>query len=475
MTRDENGLILPLHQWAENTWFTGMELYYEDDIHFTYEPLDAGEYYLMIEVQDTQGSQYCSELLPITVPQTAPKTIEYPEKTVQWESGDRVLLREGNGVEVYMNKVEQLGKVKFTLELVNHNDFSVSLFSNNFLCNDNVYCDGYGDIYARAGQSAWFSSLYTLGTAEAFGLLNHVNKLSMSMYVRDGITGAILLEPETTHIVLSDKLETDISNKLSLNNTCTNPALGARAEQQLLVNRDNVRVTLLGIGSPKADSIYDGQIVLYAENLSSEPLRIGIGGISANQRFVSMGSTEIIPAKTSMCITTSMFSSKFKELNITEIETLSLLIRITSGHYVFTGFSEAFWCPVTLVEHGTSSEAFSEADQLIFDKRDIRIALGNPEINDTGITWPLTLYNGLPYGVSIDFVNASINGKPLYNSYLSADGKAGPLQFGADDVRLTYKDEEIKEISFQVRILDIFEESMFYTDEEIITLQITTP
>ena len=475
LTRDENGLILPLHQWAENTWFTGMNLYFEDEIQFTYEPLDGGEYYLMIEVQDTQGSQYCSELLPITVPQKTAKAIEYPEKTVQWASGDRVLLREGNGVEVYMNKLEQLGKVKFTLEVVNHNDYSVSLFSDDFICNDSIYCAGYGSIFAQPGQTAWFSSLYTLGTAEAFGLLKHINKLSMNIYVRDGLTGAMLLEPEITHIELSDKLQTDISSKLTLNNTCAHPAFGARAEQQLLVENDNVRVTLLGIGTSKTDSVYDSEIVLYAENLSNEPLRIGIGGLAANQRFISFGSSEVVPAKTSMCITSRISKSTIEELHITEIESLSLLIRITNGHYVFIGFSETFWCPVTLVEQGKVNEDFPEAEQVIYNKRDIRIALGKPEITDTGITWPLTLYNGLPYGISIDFVNASVNGKPLHDTYLYADGKAGPLQFGADEVRLSYDDEEIREISFQVRVLDIFEESMFYTDDETITLQISAP
>ena len=65
LTRDENGVILPVEEWPEDSWITGIDIMDPKTLEIVYEPLDAGEYFLVMEVRDVYGNRYCSELFPI--------------------------------------------------------------------------------------------------------------------------------------------------------------------------------------------------------------------------------------------------------------------------------------------------------------------------------------------------------------------------------------------------------------------------
>lgn len=476
LTRDESGLILPLDQWYTTTWFTGYEYYFSDEIEFVCAPLDGGEYYLMMEVLDTQGNRYCSELLPITMPDQDQPLYQYPETTVQWDSGDRVLLTEENGVAVYMNMVMDEGEMCFTLELENNNDFAANLQANDLVCNRSISSDAYyGSIHAEPGQAAWFNFLTSLGLAEECGALEELTSLSFRFNVRDEVTGAFLIEPQIFHLDLSAEMTETFRtsyHKISYDQV---PFLGALAKEQVLHSSDDLEVTLLGLGTNEEEYVGALRGVVKVENRTGEPMTVDCDGAVVNGLYIrnSIGSVNI-PAGHSTYLELEMSGYRFEEYEISQIESLELLLRVIRGQYVFTGFSEPLWCPVELSQAGTDPEPFREAEQVIFDKKGIRVAVDPPEQRSTATEWNLTVYNGSNYSIKVDIINTSVNGAPTTLDHIG-EAQAGPGQYGTGYLYCNTTLEEIEEISFTIQVLDIYEESVLFTDEEVITLYPNTP
>lgn len=477
LTRDDKGLIRPLDQWQKSEWFTGVEFFFADDIEFVYEPLRGGEFYLLLEIQDTQGSRYCSELLPIQVPEQDIPAYAYPQINVPWETGDRVLLIQENGVSVYMNMVHDLGKTRFTLELENSTDCGANLRATHLVCNDTIYCDEYfGYIHSEPGQSAWFSSLNNLGTAEQCGALENLTSISFKLYVRDEKTGAMLVEPKFFRIALSEQLTAAFREGCDLSGYVQTPFLGMQAERQVVYSDEDLQVTLLNLGT--AERAYEWEDtdlygLLQIENRSNKALNLSLEGLEVNQVYVNV-TNDILKVPAGYTTYLEWKTQSFENMGISQISSLQLMMRVIHDYYVFTGFSETLWCPINLSAQGTNPESFQEADQVIYDKNGIRIALGAPEDYYGSTNWPLTIYNGTQYSVKATISDVSVNGTQSWFNYIDG-AQAGPGQYGAGKLIFHTSMDEIQEVSFRIQIMDIHEESMLFTDEEVITLTLNTP
>lgn len=473
LTRDKNGLILPLEKWQETSWLTGRLLNFADGIEFVYEPLEGGEYYLMIEVRDTQGSRYCSELLPITISDQQRPVYQYPETDVQWDTGDRVLLTEENGVAVYLNLVEDLGKIRFTLELENNNDFGANLIAGQLVCNQNIYCkEDYGSIHAEPGQSAWFGSLYNLGLAEECGALEELTDISFKLQVRDEKYGSMLIEPRVFHVHLSEQLTEAFRTGYDRTEYTKNPFLGALAEKQVIYSDDGMVVTLLGLGNKEGEFSPELFGVIQVENRTDDPLYVSFDGAAVNRQYIDTTMEETnIPARHTAYLKVSLYQDLFQQMQITQIEDIQLLLRVIEERSVITGFSDPRWCSVELSQKAANPEPFREAELVIFDKKGIRIAASSPQEVFGTTEWELTVYNGSPYSIKVDVVNVTVNGTPSPQEYISK-AQVGPGQYGTGVFKCYLSLEEIQEITFNIQIMDIFEESVIFTDEEVITLNI---
>ena len=470
LTRDEKGLILPLSQWEKTDWITGRELNLADGLSFVYEPLAGGEYFILMEVQDTQGNRYCSEMLPITVPEQEEEVITYPEYDVNWTGGERVLLTEENNISLYMTRFWDCGALHFTLELENRNDFPVSLDAESLVANDSIFCkDLFGVVEAQPGQTAWFSALDTLGLAEECGALTELQSLSFFVHIRNKTTGGTLLEPRFYHILLSSEITDEFRTGYTGAPFAPAAYMGARAERQVIYRDDSLQLTLLGLGAGNSfsESLY---CILLAENLTDAYITADINGIVINGLYIDCGTSlvQLSPGLTTY-MAAELYGYKLEELAITGIQSVSLLVRTVEDHYVFTGFSTPVWCDVVLAESAESVEPFREAQQVIYEENGIRIAL-NPAVDVYGNThWAATIYNGTAEGIQVCIQNIAVNGNASDEGYLS-EGQAGPGQYGYGTIKCYMPLQDLVSFSFTLQIRDIYEQTILYNDDVNITL-----
>lgn len=467
LTRDENGLILPLSQWESTSWITGRKLSLADGVSFEYAPLAGGEYYLLMEVRDTQGNRYCSEMLPITVPEQEEEAVTYPVYTVSWESGDRVLLAEENDLSLYLTTLWDCGNLRFTLELENRNDFPVYLTAEGLVCNDTVYCkDTFGSIQAQPGQTAWFAWLDTLGLAEQCGALEDLRSLYFSLYARSSTTGEALLEPRFYDVTLPREITDAFRTGYQGAPFAPDAFWGARAEQQVIYSDENMRITLLGlgVGGSYSDSLYG---IVMAENLTDDYITLGIDGVSVNNIYIPLSTslTQLAPGL-STYLELQLSDYKLEDLPISQIQDISLLMRTVRGHYVFTGFSTPIWCDIDLAEAG-KAEPFPEAEQVIYDQNGIRIALGSP-VDVYGHThWTVTVYNQTQESIQVHIKDLQINGADSQDGYLS-DAQAGPGQYGCGTLKCYIPPEQLESFAFSIQIRDIYEQQILFEDVPIV-------
>lgn len=484
LTRDENGAILPLDQWHQNSWFTAMEMYCADDLQFVYEPLGGGEYYLMMEVQDTRGNRFCSELLPIQIPDRQWPVYDMPTSQITWEEGESVLLWSSQDLQLYLASVEVTGKVKYTLELRNNSDMTLDLTAYNLLCNDNIICDSsdyIGSMLVPPGQRSWFISYMDLGTAELAGDLQQLKNMRFNVLIRDAYVGTSVLPWTQFCVALGDAQSEYLSSHQNLTPYNADPLYGARAEEQVLVDNTQMKVTLLGLGCLEDDYSLLPNYVLRVENKTPDALTLAVSGVAINQVYDEGGPTLHLPGNHIGYLAGTISTYDFDDLGITQIESVDLLLSIIENDSIAGGFSRSALFPIALAEAGVQETPFREYSTVIFDKEGVRIALDLSKYHYTYSNDPsfsMTVYNDSDKNIIPKLCNMSINGKPVAtndatNRSLFVNGGACcPGQYGYGLLSCYPDGEPVYELSFTIQLMDIHEESVLYTDTQTITLRL---
>jgi len=483
LTRDENGAILPLDQWHQNSWFTAIELYCADGLQFVYEPLAGGEYYLMMEVQDTRGNRFCSELLPIQIPDREMPAYEMPRTQITWDSGESVLLCSSEDLELYLTCVEVTGKLKYSLELRNNSDMTLSLSAYNLLCNDNIVCepsDYIGSMTVPPGQQSWFSSFMDLGTAELAGDLQQLKNIQFDVLIRDANIGTSVLPWTQFTVELGAAQAEHLSSRQNRIAYNANAFYGVRAEEQLLVDNSQMKVTLLGLGATDTNDPSVPNYILRVENKTPEALTLAVSGIALNHVYDRGGPTLNLAGNHTGYLSGTIATYNFDDIGITQIESVELLLSIIEGDSIAGGFSRSTLYPITLAESGIQEAPFREGSTVIFDKEGVRIALDLSRYYYTYSSNPsfsMTVYNGSDRNILPKLRNATINGIPVSSedfvrSLSLYGGDCCPGQYGYGYLNCNPGDEPAYEVSFTIQLMDIHEEAVVYTDTETITLRL---
>lgn len=482
LTRDENGAILPLDQWHQNSWFTAMEYYCADDLQLVYEPLSGGEYYLMMEVQDTRGNRFCSELLPIQVPQREWPDYEMPQVEIPWDSGDTVKLWEDENMEFSLIAVEVTGKIKYTLELRNRSASTLDLRAYSLLCNDRIICnssDYIGAMTVPPGQSSWFSSWMDLGTAELVGDLTQLKKIQFNVLIRDAINGTSLLPWTQFEISLSDSLSQQFSARQEQIPFSAEPLYGARAEEQVLADNEEMKVTLLGLGTLTDADLMTPQYVLRVENKTDGPLTLSMEGMALNSIYFAGGSKLTLPGHHTGYLSGTVPIYDLSDMDITQIYSVQLLISTVTNDSIAGGFSKPVWYALELAEQG-ALQPFREAGTVIYEKDGVRIALDLEEYFYSGSadpTFRMTVYNGSQQNILPKIRNVTVNGIPVSEndtelSIFFIDGGCGPAQYGSGILFCDRDGGQKQTLTFNIQLMDINEEYVLYTDTKTVTLHL---
>lgn len=484
LTRYENGTIMPVEQWEVSTLFSGVEYPVENGIEFICAPLVKGEYYLLFEVEDTQGNRYCSELLPIQ----ANGQLEAPKKAepidIAWEQGDRVLLTQSDGVSVYLEK-KDLGyfssSQNYVLTVTNNNDFNVHINGSEVFWND-IYCDNYfSGMTVPAGETVTSDTGTDLGIFGQLGLWITPGQLSFDLSIQKSISGAFIMREQTFRVVLSPETVLTQDAEAVSYRKFDQVQFDAQALEQVLLETPEYTVTLLGLGGAGEDRLTDTlQGVLCVENRSQQPLSMELQGAAVNGVYLDVyvqGFFDTVPPGSR--------SYQFFELDdygmdpwaLTSVEEVTLLLQRTDYSPLFSGnsLSELFWCELALSRSGTAA-SFPEGQQVLFEENGVRVCLIRSRRDyETSCKWYLSIVNDTGRDIALGLTDIQIDGtavnkqdSPLYinNACLGAYQKTVcELSCGIYDGPMP------QEVSFRLWIMDFKKESILYTGQQEISLQ----
>ncbi len=157
---------------------------------------------------------------------------------------------------------------------------------------------------------------------------------------------------------------------------------GMRADRQVLLENDVMKVTLLGCGTVPSFSTQPSlEGLLLVENRSSVPVPFMVNGILLNGMSLEVydNSGESIPAGMSRYVRFNCYHDRLEDSGITQISSLELLLLTDSSENTGTfRMAGGSWYPVELAEHADEALTFEEGD-LLYEDDYVRIGLRSAE------------------------------------------------------------------------------------------------
>lgn len=475
LSRYENGAVMPVDQWPTSTLFSGYEYPTENGLEFVSAPLTAGDYYLLFEVEDTQGNRYCSELLPIQTTGSLPEPKPVTPIDIAWSSGEKVLLADQDGVAVSLCKlVESDGTESYLLEASNRNDHAVRVHAGDLFCNGEIFCDAYfGSVVVPPGETAQANYGEDLGTAHELDMLPDITQLQLSLSIQNNLTGAYLMYNQPFRIALSEVSRIRPDAVSARYNSFHTPVLNMLAQTQPLLETEDARVTLLGLGGNGIDSTLRGAVCI--ENLSDKPLTLDPEGLVLNGVYATVsGDYGQIPPYSRTYRYFYALDYYLEHSGITSVKNLRLLLQQQGYSPLFTGNTPRtlYWCDVKLSDSGPAS-TFPEGQELLFEENGVRVCLRSAESSKYKTTWLLTLVNTTDRDISLRLTDVHIGGEavaqgdsPLHISH----AKVGAKQKCLAELEYYFWEDSPESVDFRFRVLDFTGESILFTGAESVTL-----
>lgn len=432
LQRDDKGVILPLNQWEKSPYLSANTSRVDDGIEFVLAPIPQGEYYVMFEIEDVQGSRYCSELLPIQS-QGASLPIQFEEKpaTVTWQSGDKVKLFTQENVTVYLTTLTEYDATRYIFHVENHNDFDIAILGNDLMFNNSVYCSdgGFGGYVVPAGQTltggrftigdiTTTSGYFRFGAAEDLKLMSDLRSIQFHLTIVTATGDRTLIYQKPVHITLSEYAAglrqdpPDDSFFSEYDYVKTNqPAFGLQAKEQTLFYNDGVRATLLGLGGEGKNQRLN--LTFRFENTSNVSKYMEIEGLSFDNVFFNKATGPItIPPQTIVYKTYTILADDLAKYQISSASS----VRIWVSHMQFAtlqgggGFSKMVSYTVQLSKHG-AKVPFQNGSVLLYQDDAVRLYLQKAQKRQyDGYEWICTMVNTGNKDFMLGSTTVSING-----------------------------------------------------------------
>lgn len=476
LTRNEDGTIQSLADWPVNDVYSAYQLTVDDGLEFLYAPLVTGKYFIMFEIEDTQGNRYCSELLPVEAEGALP-TVAKPEPIrVDFTSGSSVLLGETQGVCLYLKIIEDYSGFKYAMEAVNNNDFPVRISVNEMGLNGDVFCpDGWGaSLLVMAGETSEPDSL-EFGDAQLFLSDPILDSLQFTVNIKNAMTQKTLLWEQPFTVTLSDETQASaqgmLISDLALN--FREPCCGFLAREQMLYSSEHMRISLLGLGGSGSNRTLRGALCF--ENLSDQPQRIQLEGLCLDSIFLPLhSSTEAIPAGHKIYVDFFVDEDDLDLYMVDSIRNAKLLLQFPEldSFAMLSGFPESLWLDITSSQSGAAAN-FREGSKLLYNENGIRIALLRSEERYGSYYWYYTVVNNSDADIYVDTYNILIDGEEFdqENSFAVPFLMSGEQVCANQKTIFSLSVHSLEQkLSFRFRIKDFNQEIILYEGEKDIVV-----
>ncbi len=474
LSRYDNGAIMPVDQWPEDTVISGISYALENNLKFVYAPLVAGEYYLLFEMEDTQGNRYCSELLPIHTDGTLPEQESSAEpKQLNWPSGDEILLTESAGVQVWLKKKVSFGSEGYALKATNNNSYPVIVEASELYWGEELFCrDSFGLLEVPAGQTAEADFGTDLGPVSDMGLTGTSGDIRFDLTVWHGVTYAAMAYEIPFTITLSETTMLQPSETSLSYNRFDQPVLECLASGQVLLENDQLHIQLMGLGSNGIDQSIRGALMV--KNLTDIPVVLDLEGLCLDKLYVPMYTSRFtVPARKYTYIPFTVEAYNLRHTGLSSVSAIRLLVRQYEYNPLFSGnsLSHMIWCDVALTDIGLVGAA--PQGRLLYAKDGLRVSLLHSELKyGYSSGWYLAVTNSTDRDIALDLVDCLVNGEATDRYAFITDSciPAGTTAI----CQITHSNYDTKEpaksLSFHFRVMDFKKEAILYTVKDTITL-----
>jgi len=477
LKRYDTNAIMPYSDWHRSGSFFWNMAIIKDGFEFVMAPLSDGEYYLMYEIQDTQGSKYCSEPVKINSTPMKVEGYTYPDPiTVDWKDTDRVQLFEDSGVKVFL-KIKEDGyykEKKYFIEAENSNDFDVAIKSPNYyLCGSNIQIDNQAaNLYVPANSSAESTSALNFG--EYGELLIPPESLTLGFSISNDKTCQTIMKGQEVTVNLSDKTSVIYNGWFETSERKINPYLDMMAEKQVLYSDKNMEITLLDLGSKNKE---DMDSLISVENKSDKELNVNVKGFVFDSIVTPCNGLFSVAPGNIVYDNIYINDDVFGNLGISSIKEASVILGFSDFATLDGGggFEQVKKYPVKLSKSGKAA-TFKEGETLLIEKGGIRVSLKEYYDTDYSQKWALTLVNDSDNGVNLELTDTIANGikydDPTYAPFYTTNANALPHTKTVFEISSSMLDNvELNTISFKFNVMDYANEKLLFSDNTEITLK----
>lgn len=480
LARYDNGTLKPVSQWPASSVYTGYQFSAHDGIEFVYAPLVTGEYYLVFQIEDTQGNAYCSDILPIRT-EGQLEAVEAPESIrVKHGGEDALQLYEGEGVVVSLVRMENYSGPTYGVQVENKNDFSVIFSADELFLDDNVYCHDGSQLGFEVGAGQTVTGKYgiSFGDTVDLGFIKVPKSMQFTIALEESMTTRTVLRDQVVYVDLTAVDHELCPEWLSEYRDFTKPSRQCLATEQVLCQTENVRITLMGLGGNELST--DIRMAFKVENLSSESWFYGqlLGITLDNVYFSAVGPEMAVPPGCILYFDAGVNDETLERSNVTSVSKATVTMRIDQHATMLGmgGFSSIERYPVELSQKGSGS-IFPTGGRVLFDENGVRIKLLSYEEDDYSWNWYVSVENNSNADISIDMTQATINGTAYSDDddigHAVYDGEIGAGERTVSRFAfITFDPFELEQMSFRLRFMDMTKQKTLYVGDTVITLDI---
>ena len=444
IVRAENGVIKGVDEWVNSFSHDWQWLSIADGLSFDYAPLTGGDYALVFEICDTQGSLYCTEPVDIKVTGTSLRE-EKPKQPITVDSDGTfpLLLKEDDNAALYLDvATSALYGETLTLNIKSKNGKSFNCITNDVLCNGSISIFGK-TLFRDPGQ---FKEEYDgnfgfdFGDARDSGAMKEISSLRFNATLSDYESKKTLWNDDIIQINFEKGKEYKLKNvdwkgdaETMLLDQPISPLFGAEVNAQTIAEDSEKRIELLCFGEHKdrMESVYR------VTNLTDRMLYFTSNGMTIDGTYVPLSIYDhVVQPKCVSYIRLWKYmdnnSYSLKTLSISALHTLKVNFRFSQSWVtLWQGFGEDKWYDVAVAKQSAAPAQSIRGGKTLVEENGVKISLMEYVSDDR--CWHLMVQNSRDEGIRFDFNNLIVNGKEYQTDF---DKEYAPVKMDIDANRV---------------------------------------
>lgn len=314
-----------------------------------------------------------------------------------WNTGNRILLLESHGVSVYLCKTSDWGNIVYDIQIKNDSTIPVELWVTDVIYNDRIMSSNYRYISAEPGAWGGDISPLSLPVAAAVGEMDKVQRLDFQLKLLDDTTQSVLME-QAVQVNLEETAALKAFYMDADQLIVTEPFMEFFApDEQLLLEKDGVRVSLLGIG--QAANFASLTYVYRVENTADDWRHFVHNGTAINDVYIpgDVSSVNLQPGALSYG-----YVHISDTYGMERIGSVKLGLGTGEGKMDSNNPAEIAWCAVAPKSAAAEPTPLAEGDQLLLEEQGLRVTLKKEEVDYGGNpVWTLIVVNTTDQNISL--------------------------------------------------------------------------